>query len=252
MAWRAGRGDHGWENLGVTTPSGDVDGRVNVKILDIFCESPICCAAISDIPIAFSEATIQTFTTDTHGIAAVFLRHGLLPCSPERPRLAITIRTMEIFRVLHLRSPHLSIQAFAKGLLDLHFVPPASYLNDQFSVAFDLFNAILREVKKRVMQHLKRDATDWRILHACPCCTHRLKDEPALLFSMLFAMDGNDSAKRIARRREDEEGLQSSERLDSRVGGEEYFLSRDEVDRWAHEVASAAHAKVGSFCYLAL
>ncbi|KAF8123664.1 hypothetical protein K438DRAFT_1792231 [Mycena galopus ATCC 62051] len=86
---------------------------------------------------------------------------------------------------------------------------------------------------------LGRDAPDWRLKHTCPACMYKLKGEDALIFSMLTTMDGNDSLKRVLRHSktdgsEEEPTLgPSKEREDSRDGGEDYFLSRDQVDKWA-------------------
>jgi hypothetical protein len=44
---------------------------------------------------------------------------------------------------------------------------------------------------------LGRNSPDWRLRHACPACTYKLKNENSLLFSLLFTMDGNDSLKQI-------------------------------------------------------
>ena len=95
---------------------------------------------------------------------------------------------------------------------------------------------------------LQRDQPDWRIQNACPACTYKLEGEPKLIFSMLYTFDGNDSLKRILRRAtpvpgdmesggtaEPAVGL-TSERIDSRQGGGDYFLSREKVDRWAKTV----------------
>jgi hypothetical protein len=158
---------------------------------------------------------------------------------------------MEIYRVLHLRSPRLALQQFAKALLDIHHSPPALHLSTQFSIAFDLYNEILRQVKQRVLHALGRDGLAWRIKNACPACQYQLHDEPPLRLKMLLAMDGNNSAKRIPKRTTGDDGVMSvsHERTDTREGGGDYFLSREAVDMWAKEVlASAVHAKVCSFC----
>jgi hypothetical protein len=65
---------------------------------------------------------------------------------------------------------------------------------------------------------------------------YELKDEPELPFRILFSMDGNDSLKRVLRREPSQNGDgtpgPSSERLDNRWGGSDYFLPRAEVDQW--------------------
>ncbi|KAF8152715.1 hypothetical protein K438DRAFT_1778454 [Mycena galopus ATCC 62051] len=82
----------------------------------------------------------------------------------------------------------------------------------------------------------------------------RLEGEEDLIFSMLVTMDGNDSLKRVLRRTktdgsEEEPVLgPSKEREDSRDGGEDYFLSREEVDKWAKgRVADVLPTDTGIF-----
>lgn len=55
-------------------------------------------------------------------VASALVRQGVMPCSPIEPTVAITIDALELYRVAHLRSPHLSIQAFVKTLCNLHMV----------------------------------------------------------------------------------------------------------------------------------
>jgi hypothetical protein len=250
MAWHAERGDEGWSNTMPMERDGDVDGVVNVQVLNIFCRFLVAPCPLHQL-IAFTidrgVSTLKLQSTDVHSIAPVFLRYGLLPCSPDNPKLAISIRTMEIYRVLRFRSPRLAIQQFTRGLLDLHLCPPSYSLSNQFSIAFDLYNAILHQVKQRIMQALGRDTPAWRLRNACPACQYKLHDEPKFRFSMLLAMDGNNSAKRIPKRKLKDDGvaLVSSERTDTREGGGDYFLSREDVDKWAEEAVNAAvHAPV--------
>ncbi|KAK1216314.1 hypothetical protein PQX77_021063 [Marasmius sp. AFHP31] len=158
---------------------------------------------------------------------STFLVHnGLFPCSPGVSKVTITTRTLETFRLLSLRCPRLGIQPFVKTLCDLHGVAFKPYL-----------------FRDLVMATLGRDSPNWCLFNTCPCCQYRLKDEELLKFSMLFTMDGNDSLKRVARRERgtDCEGNEgdglgpSKEREDSRQGGGDYFLSREEVNQWARD-----------------
>ena len=66
--------------------------------------------------------TTYTMYQDDESIAAALVRQGMIPCAPFDPEYAISIRTLEIFRNLHNRCPHLAIQPFVKGLLDLQGV----------------------------------------------------------------------------------------------------------------------------------
>jgi hypothetical protein len=111
------------------------------------------------------------------------------------------------------------------------------YLDQQFSIAFDLYLAIRLAVHNFVQAALGRDSPDWRLRHACPACTYKLKDEHHLLYSLLFTMDGNDSLKRILRRivGDDDMPGPSSERTDSRTIDNDFYLTRDYVDQWSDE-----------------
>ena len=66
------------------------------------------------VPIFHSDAK----TT----IALALVCQGLIPCLPLVPSVAITIDVLELYWVTNLHSPHLSIQAFAKTLCNLHGV----------------------------------------------------------------------------------------------------------------------------------
>jgi hypothetical protein len=50
-------------------------------------------------------------------------------------------------------------------------------------------------------------------------------------------MDGNDSLKRIQRRVMDKDGIPgpSCEHADSRTIHNDFYLTREKVDKWAHE-----------------
>lgn len=86
---------------------------------------------------------------------------------------------------------------------------------------------------------LKRDSPDWRLKHACPACTYKLKDEAPLIFKMLYTIDGNDSLKRVLRRQADDNdntvGPSSELPSNMKVHGD-YYLSREYVDKWVDGV----------------
>ncbi|KAF8131776.1 hypothetical protein K438DRAFT_1788198 [Mycena galopus ATCC 62051] len=173
------------------------------------------------------------------GVAAALIKQGLVPCAPTKPSVAITTRVLELYRTTHIWCPQLAIQAFVKSLCDLHGVPYRPYLREQFSIAYDLYLELRRQTDAQVNAALGRDTPNWCLKHTCPACMYKLKGEDELIFSMLTTMDGNDSLKRVLRRSktdgsEEEPVLgPSKERDDSRDGGEDYFLSREQVDEWA-------------------
>ena len=182
-------------------------------------------------------------------MTSAIVRHGLIPCAPYTPTTAITIRVLEFYRIIHLRCPHISIQAFVRTLCDLRCTPFKPYLSRQFSISFDLYLSIRALVDERVLHTLKRDSPDWHLRHVCPSCTYVLEKEPPLKFSMLYTVDGNDSLKRIIRRdtpeqlNKDPDGPvlgESSESVDLRIAGKDLYLTHEQVNVWSNEALKSA------------
>ncbi|KIJ57766.1 hypothetical protein HYDPIDRAFT_34807 [Hydnomerulius pinastri MD-312] len=174
-------------------------------------------------------------------ITSALVRQGLIPCLPISPSTAITIGALEFYRTAHLRSPHFSIQAFVKTLCDLHGVTFHRVLSRQFSIAFDVYLQICSEVDKLVSQVLHRDSADWRLKHVCPACTYTLNSEAPLKFKLLYAMDGNDSLKRIIRRSpeiggDDTAARPSCELPTYQVVSSGLYLPRDYVNQFGKDV----------------
>lgn len=174
-------------------------------------------------------------------VTAALVRQGVIPCAPIRQSVVFTIRLLELYRLAHLRCPHLAIHPWVKALCDLHGVHFSTYLYEQFSIAFDLYLAIRAIVQKRIQAALDRDKADFRLRHVCPACTYKLEGEGKLVFDILATMDGNDSLKRVLRREKVETAPEdgtptvgaSKERTDLRDGRGDYFLSREEVNAWS-------------------
>jgi hypothetical protein len=177
-----------------------------------------------------------------------------MPVSPWTPTVTITICALEVYRVTHLRCPRLGIQAFMRALCDIHGVAPRQWLGAQFSVAFNVYLAIRAVVDKRVQVALGRNTPDWRLKNACPPCLYKLEGEPRLEIPLMATIDGNNSLSRFHRRErvdvdeeEEEEGMApstskarsapgaSKERLDNRAAPGDYYLAREEVDRWSKD-----------------
>lgn len=176
--------------------------------------------------------------------SSCLVSQGLIPCAPWNPSLAFTTRLLELFRVAHLRTPTLSIQAWMKTVTDLHGAAFKPYRAQQFSIAYDLYSAVLTGADARVMRALGRDAPNWRLTNCCSGCMYKLEGEEELEFSMLVTMDGNDSLKRVLRREaedfDDDGNLipgASKERFDPRVAdaGKDYFIPREKVDLWSKD-----------------
>ncbi|KAF8166947.1 hypothetical protein K438DRAFT_2064966 [Mycena galopus ATCC 62051] len=185
-----------------------VENAYTVMVVDIFI----------DVPMQ---------STDVY-ISSCLVGQGLMPCSPWKPKLAITMRVLEMYRLTHLRRPALGIQAWMKALSDLQGAAFKPYSAQQFTTCFDLYLGILEEVDNQVNKALQRDSKDWR--------------EGQLYFSMLATCDGNNSLKRVLRKDKGltEDGVPlrgGCERPDPRAAsaGGDYFISRPDVDRWVKE-----------------
>ncbi|KAJ7351595.1 hypothetical protein DFH08DRAFT_957896 [Mycena albidolilacea] len=199
MAFSAAQGEHGMAR-GPVSPSDDmVENEFRVMVVDVFDTYTV------DAPI---------LSTDTY-IASCLVGQGLIPCSPWKPKQAVSIRVLEMFRLARLRCPALGVQAWIKTLADLHGTAFKPYSTQRFTICFDLYLEILDNAEKR------------------------LKGEDKLIFAMLLLMDGNDSLKCILRKDKgfNEDGVAhrgDSERADSRAAdaGGDYLMFRERVDRW--------------------
>ncbi|KAJ7836943.1 hypothetical protein B0H13DRAFT_2422497 [Mycena leptocephala] len=167
---------------------------------------------------------------------------GLDAFGPYSPTVLITICALEIFRVAHLRCPRLGIQVFVRALCDMHGVAPRPWLGTQFSVAFDVYLAIRGIVDKRVQVALGRDTPNWRLKNACPACLYKLEGEPSLEIPLMVTIDRNNSLSRWDKREKghvEDDGTwvpgASKERENDRALPGDYYLPREEVDRWSKD-----------------
>ncbi|KAJ7033780.1 hypothetical protein C8F04DRAFT_1183753 [Mycena alexandri] len=224
LAWSLDTAEHGLTKLFTHAEDAAVETR-RIYVVDLFT------AYFADVPI----------TSADQYVASAYVRQGLMPAAAVFPSVVITVRVLEVFRRLQLRCPRVGVQAFVRTLCDLHGVAPRGYLVMQFSVAFDVYLAILAAVDKRVQIALGRDTPDWRLRNACPSCMYKLEGEAEIPLPFLTTIDGNNSLKRFWRREKvvDADGNvgpgASKERLDSRVAAGDYYLSREEVDKWSKE-----------------
>ena len=157
----------------VTPPSGTHD--FSLPVLDIYTLD----TSIT-IPCSGEELPI-----------AALIKNGYLGNTPVTPSLAISLKTLELFRRIRLRKSSFSVEAFVKVVCDLyairthsswgpstpadiaHFqVPYHRRYRSSLSDAFEIYVIILRSIERRVAQELGRDSPDWRVKHACPPCTY--------------------------------------------------------------------------------
>ncbi|KAG6876186.1 hypothetical protein C0992_000548 [Termitomyces sp. T32_za158] len=174
------------------------------------------------------SATIHR--TEDCKTATALVLHGYLGTTPEQPSFAMSLRTLELYYRIRRRKPSFSIEAFAKVICDLYKIPYRRKYRDMLADAFDVYLHILRIIDTRVAKELGRDGENWRVLNACPPCTYMLEDEPPLRFSRMFAIDGNNSLKRVAMLGDRHVG-------DTRTFEDSsYYLSSEYVDQYANEV----------------
>ncbi|KAJ7894458.1 hypothetical protein B0H14DRAFT_2334388 [Mycena olivaceomarginata] len=174
-------------------------------------------------------------------VASACVHRGWIPVSPFIPTAVITIRTLEVYRVVRLRCPRLGIQAFVRTLCDIHGVTPRQWLAAQFSITFDIYLAIRAVVDKRMQVALGRDTPHWHLKNACLCCLYKLEGEPFLKIPLMGTFDGNNSFSRFWLREKVEldKGVftpgASKERVDDHVAPGDYYLMREDTDKWAKE-----------------
>ncbi|THU92514.1 hypothetical protein K435DRAFT_600997, partial [Dendrothele bispora CBS 962.96] len=160
---------------------------------------------------------------------------GFVPCTPLLPKRVFQVQLLQFYHHLVNRCPRVAAQAFVKALCDVRAVPYEPNWAQQFSTAYDVYLAIIQQVRTLVRKSLHRSSPDWRILNACPACQIRVVGEKVLPVRMMVAIDGNNSLKRIARRDPpSESGIlgKSRERSDPRDGGQDGYLTTEEVEEW--------------------
>ncbi|KAF6745727.1 hypothetical protein DFP72DRAFT_1090863, partial [Ephemerocybe angulata] len=227
MKWDEGIGRRGYKD-GVpqhAVSESEVQGSYRIQVVDCF-----------EMYTHYAE-----LRAGDQGIPAALLSQGLVPTAPFSPSTAFTVRTLELYRNVHLRSPSLALQPYIKALCDLQGIPYRRTYSDAFNNAYDLYLRITEEVEDLVLRALNRAERTWRLKNVCPACTYVLDGEAPLRFRMLVTMDGGNSLKRLARR---EIGKEVGEDLgpmrgvkDERAVSQRYYLTRREVDKWAKETA---------------
>ncbi|KAF6751976.1 hypothetical protein DFP72DRAFT_1033987 [Ephemerocybe angulata] len=235
MRWIERLNGESFDNAVPTPASADASNAWEVQVLDSF--------RTYRIKIAIEDGD---FTP-----ACSLLREGLVGNVPIKPSFAVSLRTLEIYRTVHLRSPHLALEPYIKSLCDIYGASYRTALREVLSACYDLYLRLRDEVELRVTNALDRTGL-WRVKNVCPACTYKLEGEDTLLFSILVTMDGNDSLKRIIRRSLeatqvplDDDEMQptqtqpgaSAERNNGRTVDSDgvYYISREQADRQGKE-----------------
>ncbi|KAL6308954.1 hypothetical protein BKA93DRAFT_864339 [Sparassis latifolia] len=214
-----------WETL-----PDDAEGSFAHAVRDIICSR--FTIEVIDIYSLVTSVHVPR-TRESRSQAEAIAAQGYLPTTPISPTLAISYKTLELFRRLRLRKPSFSAEAFTKVICDYYAIPYRRRYRSALSDAFDIYLSIHRVIDKRVQAELGRGTPDWRVLNACPACCYELEDEPDLKIGRMYCFDGNNSLKRLAKVGERNVG-------DTRCFEDsDYFLSQDFVNQFADEVKSS-------------
>ncbi|TEB23452.1 hypothetical protein FA13DRAFT_1798085 [Coprinellus micaceus] len=97
---------------------------------------------------------------------------GYLGNSPEEPTMAISLKALDLYRVLCQRKPSFSFEAFAKVLCDLYQTPYRRQWHIALADAFDVFLTIKHSVHTCLAQALGRSLDNWWVMNSCPPCMY--------------------------------------------------------------------------------
>ncbi|KAJ2922345.1 hypothetical protein H1R20_g14752, partial [Candolleomyces eurysporus] len=181
---------------------------------------------------------LQVTLPDDETIVPHLIAWGYLPTTPIKPLVAISLRTLQFYKVLQQQKPSFSIEAFTKVLCDLYEHPYRRRWSQVFSNAFEVYLSITRAIDKRVNTTLNHCSENWQVLNACPVCMYELEGEPSLRYHIQISMDSNDLQKWM---KDKGTAGDTRELVDS-----DYFIPTPEVDRWASVNPLNLHPDAGS------
>ncbi len=156
-----------------------------------------------DILNFYSTATSVHIPQTKNSLTEDLVSARYLGTLPLYPSLAVSFKTLELFRCLKLFKPSFSTEAFTKLLCYLYYVSLSYHDNSTrmltsryqmlycrhyctaISDAFDIYLVILCHIKQQVSDALGRGAPDWRAQNACPACTY----EVCTTFRLILPID---------------------------------------------------------------
>ena len=155
-------------------PGPSTSNSVEITVIDIYTLST---------SVKFSCAGDQTTASTLAGL-------GFIGNAPFHPSVAVSVKTLELYRILRRRKPSFSVEGFVKVISDLYMVsvsfhcllccsqfikvPYRPKYRRLFSDAFDAYLEVIRVVDKRVKVALSHDSPNWRVLNACPACCYEV------------------------------------------------------------------------------
>lgn len=153
-----------------------------------------CTIGVLDIYSCDSTAVVAIAEGQT--LAEALVTAGYLGTTPISPTLAISLKTLELFRCIRLFKASFSTEAFTKLLCHQYYVsvgPPLTitrltlcqipyrrYYRTALADAFDIYITIRNEVHQRVMGALGRSDSEWRAVNGCPACAVQVSGQVQL------------------------------------------------------------------------
>ncbi len=110
---------------------------------------------------------------ETSPVSAI-ARVGYLANSPEAPTIAVSFRTLELFRTLRIFKASFSIEAFTKVICHHYKTPYRRRYRQIISDTFDIYLNILHNIDHEVDKVLGHDTADYRVQHSCPPCRYEV------------------------------------------------------------------------------
>ncbi|KAG0691587.1 hypothetical protein DFH29DRAFT_819367 [Suillus ampliporus] len=211
----------------------DHGGRVAQQLADWstqydnLTDALLHCLSISYISCSLDRST-RTFNHALPFINATLLQYGCIGSSPLHPTVAITIRTLDVFCQTHCVCLHYSINAEGKKLAFLHNV-----------IAYDIYLELEQCIENHLqtaLGHFMIHRVNWCMLNSCPACQYKVVGEPPLKYSVLCALDSNNSVKLI-----DTAIRSGNERFDPRCSLSSIWLTETYVDQFKDEVQHVHH-----------
>ena len=112
-----------YPELPTTTPTSDTPAASTSSDTPVVDLDPVSYDfSIDSVDLYTLTTSIFVPRTSSMTAAEALILQGYLATSPVDPTLAISIKTLELFRRLRCRKASLSVEAFAKVLCDLYAV----------------------------------------------------------------------------------------------------------------------------------
>ena len=144
-----------------------------------------------DIHTVPQETTIQC-TPGSLSPCFNLAHHGYIGNAPNNPTVAVSIKTLELYRRLRRRKPGFSIEAFVKVICDIYMVhwlilhwsthmyelisqiPYRCQYHTVLGDTFHVYLSIHQHVDKWVRCALGHESSNWQVLNACLPCTYKV------------------------------------------------------------------------------